>query len=135
MNKLDNLKIGNLIAIKGIYAGHEEYDAIKGMVSEMSPDGMILVSTESLGDVQLEKSRIDPEHLWVVQYINDDFDRAFLSGRNIFEVKLNERIKTLDKPAKRVARSLRAIPHTSFRTKLDNELIPPKPIDYARNPR
>jgi hypothetical protein len=135
MNKLDNLTVGSLIVIKGMYAGHEEYDAIKGMVSEMSPD-TILVSTGSLGDVQLERGKIDPEHLRVVQFINDAFDRAFLTGRDIFEVKLDERIKMLDEPVKKRAKSLRAIPHTSSRgSASDSGKSPRQPIDYIRNPR
>lgn len=82
----------------------------------------------------------DPAH-----QILDDFDLAFLSGATLFEYRLSRKMRqAIRKPKKvrtsadeaiRIAGFAGTLPHTSFRTKLDNELISPKPIDYSRNPR
>lgn len=148
MNKLDILRTGCLVSIQGRYAGRAEYDDIQGIVSDISQDGKIVVATGSLGDVQLERNEIDPEKLKVVQYILDDFDRSFLAGRSILEVKLDRRLdrlsrragmsqkkmETLAGPAIKLAKSFKTIPHTSFRSIVSDSGKSPRPIDYSKNP-
>jgi hypothetical protein len=134
MPKISDLMVGDAIGIRGADAGHEEYGRIQGVITDIQPD-TITIMTGGVGEVSLEKNKINLNKAVIKKCIQSDFDRRFLSGcvMEDFEARLGRKLgrrkqKLADKEAKKISHNI-VIPATQGKfqaTRMDGLPTPDK---------